>query len=156
MGRDDCGSCQVWENRWKDQVFLRTGEFPRLKTISSNANEDKCWLCIPALIYQTAVPIFQRTRRFANPYAFAVVDVLFTILWFAAFVAVATWTNGGIRAGEAENEDKKLRGCAAFAFGPESKCTLSKATIGMGVIILYVLHSQLISINSRHRYSSSH
>lgn len=66
--------------------------------------------------------------------------MLFTILWFAAFVAVAAWTNSGIRNGEKDdkNKEKKLTGCAAFAYGVEGKCKLSKATIGLGVLILCV------------------
>lgn len=68
-----------------------------------------------------------------------VIDTLFTILWFAASIAVATWNNAGIREGEKKDGEKKLKGCAAFAYGPESKCKLSKATVVMGVVILYVL-----------------
>lgn len=82
------------------------------------------------------MPIFQRTKRFANPYAFVAVDTLFTILWFAASIAVTTWVNAGVREGEAKDEEKKTKGCAAFAYGPETKCTLSRASVAMGVIIL--------------------
>lgn len=96
----------------------------------------QCWFCIPVLIYQAAIPTFQRTKRFANPYAFAILDVLFTILWFAAFIGVAVYTNTGISNGEAKDKDHKLKGCAAFDGGPESKCKLSQATIGMGVVVL--------------------
>lgn len=67
-----------------------------------------------------------------------VVDGLFAILWFAASIAVTTWVNAGIREGEKKDQEKKLKGCAAFAYGPESKCKLSKVTIAMGVIILYI------------------
>lgn len=90
----------------------------------------QCWLCIPALIYQSAVPSFEKTKKFANAYVFAVVDLLLTILWFAAFIAVAAWTNGGIK------PDKGKSGCAAFVHGSESKCKISKATIYVGVLIL--------------------
>ena len=96
----------------------------------------QCWFCIPALIYQTAVPAFQRTRRFANAYAFVVIDALLAILWFAAVIAVAVWTNAGIHDGEGKDKEKKLKGCKAFAYGSEGKCKLSKVTVGMGVIIL--------------------
>ena len=69
-----------------------------------------------------------------------VVDGLFTILWFAASIAVTTWVNAGIRQGEKKDQDKKLKGCAAFAYGPESKCELSRVTVAMGVIILYIFY----------------
>ena len=96
------------------------------------------------MIYQSAVPIFQRTKKFANPYAFVVLDTLLVILWFAASIAVTTWINAGIRDGEKKSEDdksedKKVKGCAAFAYGPESKCTLSRAAVAMGVLIMSVL-----------------
>lgn len=74
-------------------------------------------------------------------------DALFTILWFAASIAVTTWVNAGIREGERKDEEKKLKGCAAFAYGPESKCKLSRATVAMGVIIMYIL-PPLILISS--------
>ena len=67
-------------------------------------------------------------------------DVILTILWFAAFIAVAVWTNSGVHAGEDDkkNKDKNIKGCAAFAYGTEGKCKLSRVTVGMGVIILCV------------------
>lgn len=100
-----------------------------------------CWLCIPALIYQSAVPSFEKTKKFANAYVFAVVDLLLTILWFAAFIAVAAWTNGGIK------PDKGKSGCAAFVHGSESKCKLSKATIYVGVLIfLLFIVTSVISV----------
>lgn len=107
---------------------------PQLKTKS------QCWLCIPALIYLTATPIFEKTKRFAHPYAFATIDLLYTIFWFAAFISVATWTNDGIKAGEAKLKEEKKegkKGCAAFGYGSESKCTISRASIWFGVLILY-------------------
>jgi len=79
--------------------------------------------------------MWPRTRRFANAYAFAATDVLCTIFWFAAFIAVATWNAAGISAGAAK---KKVDGgnCTTFDFGPEQKCKLSEAMVGMGVVIL--------------------
>ena len=61
-------------------------------------------------------------------------DVVFTILWFSAFIAVATWTNAGIDAGEAKKKDEE--GCAAFGYGSEKKCELSQVQVGLGVMIL--------------------
>lgn len=76
------------------------------------------------------MPSFEKAKKFGNPYAFAIVDLVLTILWFAAFIAVAAWTNGGIK------PDKDKSGCAAFVHGSESKCKISKATIYIGVLIL--------------------
>lgn len=84
--------------------------------------------------------MFERTKRFAHPYAFATVDLLYTVLWFAAFISVATWTNDGIKAGEDKLKEEKKenkKGCAAFGYGSESKCTISRASIWFGVVILY-------------------
>ena len=67
-------------------------------------------------------------------------DLLYTILWFAAFISVATWTNDGIKAGERKLKEEKKenkKGCAAFGYGSESKCTISRASIWFGVLILY-------------------
>lgn len=83
------------------------------------------------------VPMWSRASRFANAYAFLAVDAVYMILWFAAFVAVAIWNSHGIKQGAKE---KKVadddRSCATFAYGSESKCTVSKAAVGMGVLIL--------------------
>ncbi|KAL8713632.1 MAG: hypothetical protein Q9225_006733, partial [Loekoesia sp. 1 TL-2023] len=91
-----------------------------------------CWFCIPLLIYQTGIPQFNRTKRFSNAYAHAAIDVLLAIFWFAAFISVATWTNEGIKKGVGRPGKK---GCDAFAWGTGSKCHLSQATIGMGVVL---------------------
>ena len=93
----------------------------------------QCWFTIPVLVYQTAVPIFNRTRRFSNAYAHAVLDILFTILWLAAFAAVAAWTNQGINDVKDRKGDEK--GCDRFAFGTTGKCKLSQGSVGCGVIV---------------------
>ncbi|KAK5121911.1 hypothetical protein LTR85_004483 [Meristemomyces frigidus] len=96
-----------------------------------------CFLSIPALIYLVMVPMWTRAWRFANVYAYASLDVLFTILWFAAFCAVAAWNSAGIRKGEKEesSNDKKTGSCSAFGYGSASKCEVSKASVGFAVII---------------------
>ncbi|KAL8995400.1 MAG: hypothetical protein Q9188_006825 [Gyalolechia gomerana] len=106
-----------------------------------------CWFCIPLLIYQTGIPQFNRTRRFSNAYAHAAIDVLLAIFWFAAFISVATWTREGIKNGVGR---PGVKGCDAFAWGGGgSKCHLSQATIGMGVIIfLLFLATSFISIKN--------
>jgi hypothetical protein len=75
----------------------------------------QCILTIPAMIYQTMTPIFPRSRKFGNPYAFATVDGVYTVLWFSAFVAVAVWNSSG----------KCGKGCK-----------LSKADVGLGFFVL--------------------
>lgn len=106
---------------------------------TSRLTYPQCFLSIPAIIYLVMVPMWSRAQRFANAYAFLAVDALYTILWFAAFIAVAMWNSKGIKDGAAE---KKIadddRNCTTFKYGSESKCTVSKAAVGMGALILYV------------------
>ncbi|KAL8902553.1 MAG: hypothetical protein Q9207_004589 [Kuettlingeria erythrocarpa] len=109
-----------------------------------------CWFCIPLLIYQVAVPQFNRTKRFSNAYAHVAIDALLSIFWFAATISVATWTNEGIKNGVARPDHK---GCDAFLYGDGksggSKCRLSQATIGMGVVIfLLCLATTFISVKN--------
>ncbi|TKA68664.1 hypothetical protein B0A49_09317 [Cryomyces minteri] len=95
-----------------------------------------CFLTSPALLYLAMVPMWTRTVRFANAYVYAAVDILSAIFWFSAFVAVAAWNSAGIRQGAADAKlDASAGNCSTFAWGPEDKCNLSKATVGLGVII---------------------
>lgn len=103
-----------------------------------------CFLTIPALIYLVMVPMWTRAIRFANAYAFVAVDVLYTIFWFSAFIAIAFWNSKGIRQGAIDKKiDKNSGNCTTFAYGPEGKCKLSRATFGFGVVIwiLFVITS---------------
>ncbi|KAF9631160.1 hypothetical protein BFW01_g2022 [Lasiodiplodia theobromae] len=93
-----------------------------------------CFLTMPALLYLVAVPMWSRTVRFAHAYAFATVDFIYTVLWFAAFICIATWNSDGIAAGAKELDTDKGN-CSTFAYGPEIKCNLGKAEIGFGVVI---------------------
>ena len=82
---------------------------------------------MPALVYLTMTPRFPRTRKFANPYATAGVDLVFAILWLSAFAAVANWNGTGQ--------------C-------NDGCKLSKIVVALGVFLWYVpsascLHSLL-------------
>lgn len=55
---------------------------------------------------------------------------------------MATWTNDGIKAGERKLKEEKKEnktGCAAFGYGSESKCTISRASLWFGVLILYAI-----------------
>lgn len=38
----------------------------------------QCFLSIPAIIYLVMVPMWSRTKKFANAYAFLTVDLLYT------------------------------------------------------------------------------
>jgi hypothetical protein len=64
-------------------------------------------------------------------------------MWFAAFVAVASYTNGGISAGEGKEKDEKIRaqgGCALFPAGTGEgvkACKMNRAAVGLGVILWY-------------------
>jgi len=89
------------------------------------------WFCIPALLYLVMVPMWTRTRRFANVYAFAAVDMLFALLWFVAFCAITSW----LVAGKGHGKEKKKSGCENFKFGSETKCELAEAEIALGVIL---------------------
>ncbi|KAL8725428.1 MAG: hypothetical protein Q9166_007360 [cf. Caloplaca sp. 2 TL-2023] len=106
-----------------------------------------CWFCIPLLIYQVAIPQFNRVKRFSNAYAHAAIDILLAIFWFAAFISVATWTRTGIKDGVARPGNK---GCDAFKWGGgASKCHLSQALIGMGVVLfLLFIATSFVSIKN--------
>lgn len=117
---------------------------------------------MPALVYLTAVPMWPRLRKFGNPYAFAAVDGLYSIFWFSAWVAVATYVSGGKSKGshgrdhEDDDEDEgrgKRSGCGAFAYGSSAKCELSTGTVILGVIVLYV--STIISFSLPIKTSSN-
>ncbi|KAI7496846.1 hypothetical protein KC367_g6368 [Hortaea werneckii] len=64
-----------------------------------------CFVSIIPLIYLIMVPMWSRAWRFANVYAYASLDVLCSILWLAAFSAVATWNKKGIEKGKNEEKD---------------------------------------------------
>lgn len=107
-----------------------------------------CLLSIPAIIYLVMVPMWSRAQRFANAYAFLAVDALYTVFWFAAFVAVAMWNSHGIKEGAKErNIPDNERNCTTFKYGSESKCTVSKAAVGVGaaVFILFAITTAVSS-----------
>ncbi|KAJ4308922.1 hypothetical protein N0V94_009158 [Neodidymelliopsis sp. IMI 364377] len=113
-----------------------------------------CFLSIPAIIYLVMVPMWSRAKKFASAYAFLAVDLLYTILWFAAFIAVAMWNSQGIKDGAKE---KKIaeddRNCTTFAYGSESKCNVSKAAVGVGVMVfIFFLITSAISGYYLHKF----
>lgn len=109
--------------------------------------------------------MWPRARRFGNVYAFATIDCLYTILWFSAWVCVASYVAQGKAIGksgdknqhqnqnqiqQSQNQGQNNRllirdqhedkgGCDAWAYGSASKCKISTATVILGVVILYVL-----------------
>lgn len=91
--------------------------------------------------------MWPRARRFGNVYAFATVDLLYTVFWFSAWVALASYVAQGKSEGKS-SDDKNSKssktkrssgsGCDNWAYGSSSKCKLSEATTIIGVVILYV------------------
>ena len=67
------------------------------------------YLTIPALIYQVMVPMWTRAWRFANIYAYLGLDLLFTLLWFAAAIALGVWESQGIKQGRKDHHCKCVR-----------------------------------------------
>lgn len=90
--------------------------------------------------------MWPRARRFGNVYAFATVDCLYALLWFTAWVCVASYVAQGKSEGSADddkdqdknndNDKNKKSGCDAFKYGSASKCNISTATVIIGVVIL--------------------
>ncbi|KAF2170725.1 hypothetical protein M409DRAFT_63806 [Zasmidium cellare ATCC 36951] len=108
-----------------------------------------CFITIPAIIYQVMVPLWSRAWRFNNVWAIATVDILFAILWFAASIAVAVWNANGIAKGKSsdskddsdentrrDDSTKKDGTCASFGYGSATKCSISKASVGLGIVIM--------------------
>lgn len=107
--------------------------------LSPPTNPPQCFLTIPALIYQVMVPMWTRAWRFANIYAYLGLDLLFALLWFAATIALGVWESQGIKQGRKDHaEDKNIddeSDCETFAWGSVSKCKVTKAAVGFGVVI---------------------
>ena len=93
-----------------------------------------CLICIPFLIYQTIFPTFQRLKRFANAYAHAIIDILLSILWFAAFIGEVVWAKDGTEAGKGFKDGDSI--CQVFGYGPTDKCHLGQVTMWFGVVFL--------------------
>lgn len=126
----------------------------------------QCFLTLPALAYLVIGPMWSRLWRLNNVYAYTTIDLLFSLLWFAAAIAVAVWNGDGIGKGEKDDAktkrstdtlfaraDAAKKGCAAFAYGSEAKCNVSKATVGFGVVIfLLFMVTSYISIRTMLEY----
>jgi len=101
--------------------------------------------------------MWTRARRFANIYAYLALDILFALLWFSAFIAVAAWEARGVREGSKIAHDKTGNGtCAKFAYGSKSRCEVSKAAAGVGALlsILWCL-SSAVSVYMVIRYKKT-
>ncbi|BCS29990.1 uncharacterized protein APUU_80293A [Aspergillus puulaauensis] len=118
-----------------------------------------CWFSIPGLIYLVAVPMWPRARRFGNVYAFATVDCLYTVLWFSAWICLASYVAQGKSEGkdkdDKDNKDKdsdNKSGCDNWKYGSASKCNVSTATTIVGVIIflLFLLTAWMSFRNVMH------
>lgn len=83
------------------------------------------------------VPIYPRAQRFANVYAYAGVDIVFAILWFSASIAVAVWNSAGLSKGKEDNKDSD-GSCSYFGYGDATRCSVSKATVGFGMLIFFL------------------
>ena len=95
-------------------------------------------ISVPALLYQTVIPLWQRTKRLASPYVGAALDLLFCIFWLAALAAVQAWTTSGITDGGKSY-------CDTFSYGDKDKCVISYGTVLIGVLVflLWVLASAI-------------
>ncbi|PFH56292.1 hypothetical protein XA68_16763 [Ophiocordyceps unilateralis] len=71
-----------------------------------------CFVTVPAWLFLMMVPRFERGRRFAEPRAMLVIDVLFTILWLSAFATQAAYNTANL--------------CG-------QRCNLSKGIVGLGI-----------------------
>ncbi|KAF4582163.1 chaperone-binding protein [Ophiocordyceps camponoti-floridani] len=90
-------------------VFVGKGA----KIVADNAfTFTMCFVSIPAWLYLLMAPRFDRGRRFAEPRAMLVIDVLFTILWLAAFATQAAYNTANL--------------CG-------QRCNLSKGIVGLGI-----------------------
>jgi len=103
-----------------------------------------CWLAAPALIYLTQAPRFERTKMFAHPYWVIGINTIFSILWFAAFVSLASYTNNGIASGEQKEKDEKIKaegGCALFPAGTGEAvkaCNMNRTAVGLAVVLWFL------------------
>jgi len=58
-----------------------------------------CYFSLPALIYLAVVPLWQRSQRFTNVYAFLAIDIIFAIFWLSAWASLVSWTRDGMHSG---------------------------------------------------------
>lgn len=80
------------------------------------------FLTIPAWIYLGMAPRFPRTRKIAKPQIMVAVDAVFTVIWLSAWATQASYNTAGL--------------CGDV-------CGISKAIVGLGVFVLYVVFPRL-------------
>jgi hypothetical protein len=113
--------------------------YHRIRPLTNHDLHGQCFFSIPALIYQVMVPMWTRAWRFANIYAYLALDLLFALLWFAATIALGVWESQGVKQGQKDHKDDDnaadLSDCQTFAWGSVSKCKVTKAAVGFGVVL---------------------
>ncbi|RYP27180.1 hypothetical protein DL767_007773 [Monosporascus sp. MG133] len=72
-----------------------------------------CFITIPAVIYLTMAPRWERTRRLANPHAMTVIDCIWAILWLSAFATQVSYNKRG-SCGQACSVSKAIAALAFF------------------------------------------
>ena len=107
------GSKIVGTNGWTFGVVSSNSETDKSRTDPADTPH-QCFLSIPAWVYLIMTPRFARTRRYAQPHAMLVVDLLFTIIWISAFATQADYNTQNL--------------CGKV-------CKLSKAVVGLGVFV---------------------
>ena len=101
--------------------------------------------------------MWTRAWRFASVYAYLGLDLLFSLLWFAATIAVGVWQSQGIKQGAKDHADDKDADkesqCETWAWGSVSKCKVTKAAVGFGVVIfLFWCLTSAISVWMMNKY----
>ncbi|KAK6353681.1 hypothetical protein TWF696_005643 [Orbilia brochopaga] len=92
-----------------------------------------CFIAVPVIIYTAMTPRFPRTIKYSHPIAQTVLCFVSTIIWFAGFVSLAVYNNEGISKSEVEEGESKS--CATTAYGTPTSCEISRAAIGLGVVV---------------------
>jgi len=109
-----------------------------------------CWLTIPALIYVTMTPRFQRTKPLANPFAICGFNCVFTFFWFIAPIALGVANTKSQVAGRdaralvEEDFPKDTKPSCETALFPK-ECSLNSAAVGLGVFMFLFLTATSIT-----------
>lgn len=77
------------------------------------------------------VPMWSRAQKFANVYAFAVLDGVSIILWLSAWASMASY----VASGKGKGGDNKKSGCDNFKYGSPGRCKLSTGVTILGVML---------------------
>ncbi|EWC47706.1 hypothetical protein DRE_02906 [Drechslerella stenobrocha 248] len=92
-----------------------------------------CFISVPVIIYTAMAPRWPRTVKFSHPIAQTALCFVSTIIFFAGFVSLAVHNNEGISRGETDG----VSSCATTIYGTPRICELSKAVIGLGVVVFF-------------------